>query len=776
MIKTKNPAGGPSNQSILSHDDAKNSASHRGPSQEEIQSALYSLSPQCDRQTWVTIGMAVKDGLGEAGFTLFDRWSQGGDTYKANDCRNVWKSIKPGGGIGVRTLFKLASDAGWCWTQPSGTYRATMQPPRAAPCYPETQPDRATQAVEKALLVWRASTPARKDHGYLRRKGVQPTETLREIGLNHLVEIIGYRPKGKFGPFQGETVLVAPIDVDTALTSLSLIDQEGQKHFLAGGRIKGGYWSSRSLPESDVLGLWFLVGEGIATCLSACQAVWDTFGVVALMNTNLPAVAQFLRGRFPKAKITILSDIQKIGGAPDPFAVEAAKAIGGHLAIPDLGQGRKPEENDFNDMARLFGLDVVRQRILKAQKMQPEKESEKIPSHGVGYRRMDEIQAESVQWLWPGRIAKKKLTLQAGDPGLGKSQIGLYQAATVSTGGLWPDKSQCSMPGNVVIISVEDDPGDTIKPRLEACGANMNRIFLLETVNDMDSKGRERKRGFNLQEDLGRLEMMINQIGGADLILVDPVSAYVGNADSYKNSDVRALLSPLSDLASRRECAVVAVSHLAKSGSSAMTKISGSLGFIAAARAGYLIVRHPNDKEKRLFLPVKNNVGIDQTGFAFRIQSVELPSGIQTSKVEWETDPIAITADEALAAQAANQEEQTQLDEAKEFLADQLRNGPVHVQRIRAEALGAGVSERTLRRAKTALGIRSEKEPISGKWKWSFPPTTGHLGHVASHELSINNNSNSNFHHPIRESIQGGQGGQGGLVGQENQNTGYEEF
>ncbi|MEO5326966.1 MAG: AAA family ATPase [Magnetococcus sp. THC-1_WYH] len=502
--------------------------------------------------------------------------------------------------------------------------------------------------------------------------------------------------------------------------------------------MKGGFWSSTPLPESDMPGLWLLVGEGVATSLSACQAVPEAFGVAALMNSKLPAVSQFLRGRFPKAKITVLSDVQKADGAPDKFAVKAARAVGGFLAIPDFGQGRELSDTDFNDMARLIGLAEVRQMILEAQKFPIEGQPGNNPIHGVGYRRMDEVQAEPVQWLWPGRIAKKKLTLQAGDPGLGKSQIGLYQAAIVSTGGLWPDGSQCSSPGNVVIISVEDDPGDTIKPRLAACCADMNKIFILETITDMDSQGRKRKRGFNLQEDLGRLETMIDQIGGADLIIIDPVSAYVGNADSYKNSDVRALLSPLSDLASRRECAVVAVSHLAKSGSSAMTKISGSLGFIAAARAGYLIAKDPNDKDRRLFLPVKNNIGTDQKGFAFRIKSVELP-GIQTSRVEWEADQVSITADEALAAQTASQEEKTLLDEAREFLADQLKNGSVDAQRIKNEARGAGVSEMTLRRAKTALGVRAKKETVSGKWKWSLPQKTGtndhldHLDHLDQH-------------------------------------------
>lgn len=241
--------------------------------------------------------------------------------------------------------------------------------PRAAPRYPDTQPDRSMQAIEKAQTVWRESIPASEGHPYLLRKGVRPTETLREIGLGRLVEIIGYHPQGKSGPFQGETVLVAPIRMGDELTSLSLIDQEGQKHFLAGGQIKGGYWSIRLLPGSDKPGLFFLVGEGVATSLSACQAVPEAFGVAALMNSNLLAVSQFLRQRFPKAKITVLSDLQKTDGTPDKFAVEAAMAVSGFLAVPDFGQSLQEGNTDFNDLHRVSGLEVVRQLIETARDM-----------------------------------------------------------------------------------------------------------------------------------------------------------------------------------------------------------------------------------------------------------------------------------------------------------------------------------------------------------------------------------------------------------------------
>ncbi|MBF0437298.1 MAG: AAA family ATPase [Magnetococcales bacterium] len=655
----------------------------------------------------------------------------------------------------------------------------------------------AKQPNPKAQTVWDAATPAQNDHLYLQKKGVTPTSTLRKIGLSQLVRIIGYHPKGKREPLQGDQVLVVPItNAEGNLASLELIDGKGNKHFLAGGKVSGGYWSTATLPERNLTAFPILLGEGIATCQSAVMALPGTIGVASLMNTNLPAVARMLRQRYPSAQITILADVQKTDGQPDRYAVKTTQEVGGYLAIPEFGPGRQEGDTDFNDQHRVFGLDSVQQQILAAKLVEPEQEPEQRLANDdeqeTVFRCLADVQAEPIQWLWPGRIAKRKLTLEAGDPGLGKSQISLDHAAVVSTGGTWPDGSKCANPGNVIIISVEDDAGDTIKPRLEACGADMSRIFILEAIRDTDAKGRKRKRGFNLQEDLGRLEKMIAQIGGADLITIDPISAYVGTVDSYKNSDVRALLGPLTELASRHEAAVVAVSHLAKSGSSALTKISGSLGFIAAARAGYLIAKDPGNNDRRLFLPVKNNVGVDSSGFAYRIESASLPSGIETSKVVWEPGSVTLTADEVLAAQCASQEERTQLDEAKEFLADLLQHGPVEATKIKNDARGAGISERTLNRAKTALKIKSRKEWGTGKWKWGLPTESGNddslenvgnLGNVGTHASPTYHKYNTNNNYssiPSKEQLiegsQDGQGSQENHVYHRGQELDYEEF
>ncbi|MBF0141444.1 MAG: hypothetical protein HQL74_14335 [Magnetococcales bacterium] len=186
--------------------------------------------------------------------------------------------------------------------------------PRVEPSNPVEQTDRAALAVRNAGLVLAEAKPAQDGNSYLTRKGVLATDTLGEIGLEKLKTIIGSHPKGKDGPIQGVRVLVASIYVGDKLSSLQFIDENGGKAFLLGGGIKGGYWTTQALPKSDMQGLHFLVGEGVATVLSGAMAVPEAIGVAALMNSNLPAIARILRDRYPTARITILADLEKAHG------------------------------------------------------------------------------------------------------------------------------------------------------------------------------------------------------------------------------------------------------------------------------------------------------------------------------------------------------------------------------------------------------------------------------------------------------------------------------
>ena len=169
-----------------------------------------------------------------------------------------------------------------------------------------------------------------------------------------------------------------------------------------------------------------------------------------------------------------------------------------------------------------------------------------------------------------------------GDPGLGKSVLSLDLAARVSTGAPWPHAAGRSDIGDVLILSAEDDPADTIVPRLMAVGADLNRIFILKGVKKGDQV-----QYFSLAEDLLALEAALTS--QTRLIIIDPISAYLGETDSHVNTSVRSVLAPLAELASKTGAAVLAISHLNKGQGAAIYRVQGSIAFTAAARAVWAV-------------------------------------------------------------------------------------------------------------------------------------------------------------------------------------------
>lgn len=210
---------------------------------------------------------------------------------------------------------------------------------------------------------------------------------------------------------------------------------------------------------------------------------------------------------------------------------------------------------------------------------------------------------------------------------------------------------------------------------------------------------------------------MIGEIGHTALIVIDPISAYMGGTDSHKNSDVRSLLHPLSKIASAHNVAVLCVTHLNKGGGrKALERVTGSGAFVAAARAAYVVAKDEEMPERRLILPIKNNLGDDRTGLAFAIESITLGAGIETSRIVFEDELVMKPADEILSPDKDNSEINA-IDEAIEFLKEELGHYGLPARMIKERARQAGISERTLRRGKEKLGIKAVKEGSAWFWK-----------------------------------------------------------
>jgi hypothetical protein len=317
------------------------------------------------------------------------------------------------------------------------------------------------------------------------------------------------------------------------------------------------------------------------------------------------------------------------------------------------------------------------------------------------------IQPVKIEWLWQDRFPLGMLSLVCGEGGMSKSTFTFDMAARVSTGADFADKSKAPI-GSVMIISGEDDPAAVIRPRLDVANADVSKIFIYTPGKDY----------FTLS-DLPALKNRLNSIPDCKMVVIDPIGAFMGRADSHRDAEVRGVLAPLATLAQEKNIAIILVAHFNKGGQgrSANDRIMGSVGFRNACRAVYLVMEDKNTGQ-RLLLPNKNNLAGDIKGLSYQIETVEHPTAGKQIRIKWE-GPVEITAEQLLRDQQG--EEDTDRQEAKVWLKEELAGGAKNANTIQKDAKSIGISESTLRRAKQDLGIKSVKSCYSGAWQWVLP-------------------------------------------------------
>jgi putative DNA primase/helicase len=330
-----------------------------------------------------------------------------------------------------------------------------------------------------------------------------------------------------------------------------------------------------------------------------------------------------------------------------------------------------------------------------------------------------DVESRPVSWLWPGRIPLGRITLLVGRPGEGKSLLTTYVTARVTTGTRWPDGGVCPK-GSVLLISAEDDPSDTIRPRLDAHGADVAKVHLLSAMSLVENE--EHHQRLVTLADLDVIEATLVQLPDCRLVVVDPVGSYIGGrTDAHRDNEVRAVLAPIAALAEKYGLAVLVVAHRRKSpGNNADDTALGSRAFTGIARAVWHLTRDAGAKSRRLFLPGKNNLAREGTGLAFSIIG-------EPPHVSWEPDPVAMSADDALAAESEKREQKPGPDAeavkaAKTWLCTVLASGPRLFNEVLDEwKNGQGGSKRTLDRAKQALQVEAYHPQVPGPWWWRLP-------------------------------------------------------
>ena len=329
-----------------------------------------------------------------------------------------------------------------------------------------------------------------------------------------------------------------------------------------------------------------------------------------------------------------------------------------------------------------------------------------------------------IEWVWPQWIALGKFTVLAGAGGTGKTTLALSLAATLTAGGVWPDGVECKTKGNVVIWSSEDDPRDTLVPRLMAAGADLERVLIIE--------GRIGPAGqlepFDPATDLDTLYSSVMQIGGVSLLILDPVVNLI-KGDMHRANDVRRGLQKIVDFASNMDCAVLGISHFSKGsvGTLAVDRVIGSQAFGALARTVLVVGKHDNS-EFGVFARAKSNISIDQGGYSYLIEHCTIrtreDSCIETTKTVW-GDFIDGSASEILSATEKN-------NNVKEYepataLKKILQTGRMSSREIEEVMKANGYSKKQLRTASDKLNVIITRAGFGPDMRsyWELPSSTG---------------------------------------------------
>ncbi|MDO8750681.1 MAG: AAA family ATPase [Dehalococcoidia bacterium] len=358
---------------------------------------------------------------------------------------------------------------------------------------------------------------------------------------------------------------------------------------------------------------------------------------------------------------------------------------------------------------------------------------------GVQLRRMADVVSEAVTWLWHPYIPSGKLTLLEGDPGVGKSWVALAIATAVSLGKGLPGQAS-GEPGNVLLASAEDGLGDTIRPRLDAMGADVSLIYAIDGPLTFDDAG------------FVVLESAIATVRPR-LLVLDPLVAYLGgDVDIHRANEVRHITANLARLADTYGLAVLPVRHLTKGGASKpIYRGLGSIDFTAACRSVLLAGHAADNPQARGLVHIKSNLAPIGPAIGYELRG---------GHFYWTGESLLTAADILAADDGAGA---SALEEAVGFVTAQLAAGPVLATQVWGDTHDAGLKDRTVNRAKAKMGVVTHRQGSAGKrggggFVWHLP------GDLHCQDCHIENSGNVNHSEAENRAIPAEVGNQNGVA------------
>jgi putative DNA primase/helicase len=329
-----------------------------------------------------------------------------------------------------------------------------------------------------------------------------------------------------------------------------------------------------------------------------------------------------------------------------------------------------------------------------------------------------DIKPLAVDWVWPGWLPAGKLTILAGAAGTGKTTLALGLGAVITTGGRWPDGAASTKVGNVLVWSSEDVADDTLVPRLIASGADLTRCHFIEGIVQHGESV-----PFDPSQDIPELHRAVERIGGAALLIIDPIVSAVAG-DMHRANDVRRSLQAVVDFAEAHSCAVIGITHFAKGGAgkAPQDRVIGSQAFGALARM-VLVTAKEEGSSRRVLARAKSNIAPDDGGVAYSLDLVAIGGDIAATRAVWD-GIIEGTAREILGDVEIDEENDGGArDDLQQMLVDIITDagGSLSTKALMAEVRDSGHSWDTAKRLKKSMGIESRKLSMGGPWMWFLP-------------------------------------------------------
>jgi AAA domain-containing protein len=492
---------------------------------------------------------------------------------------------------------------------------------------------------------------------------------------------------------------------------------------------------------------------------SDCWAMWDAKQPALGIPGKDAARCIQLADVDDLSDLYVLPDNQPAGDA-EKFLSAVAKQLAAihwqgrlwRVAVPesfkDVSDWRAQDPARFKE--ELTAAHSNRQRVELPETPSKRHESNGRESGGSSYCEPPEIRTtcaaavkpKPLRWLVPDMLPLGKLTLLAGDGGLGKSVITIDLAARLSRGESAFGLEYPGIAGDTLIASCEDDPADTAVPRLLAAGADLTRIHFLDGVGT-DENGRPAP--WSLAHHAA-LDKHLSAHPNIRLFIIDPASAFAGMAgiDGHKDAELRALLGPLTEVAARHAATGLLVAHLGKNETArAVRRVLGSVAWVNAVRAAWIVAEREEDAGKRLLLPVKANLAPRRRGLVYQLIPLSEPeqdlalAGIdgltaedfdrlkrQLFRVVWlgETDA---EADKVFAAAARRPEPPSDIKRAADWLKDRLKNGRVESESCVRDGNAALNLSKPLKWwrdtiLKGELQGKPRKDGFNGGWTWTL--------------------------------------------------------